>query len=768
MKKRIAMCFGLLAMLTICGTRVHGAEVANAESWKREVEYTEADITIIPDKYNTGCKGELTTFVMDTENTMWAGDIQIVQSGGGAKFVLDFCYRNKDKSGTVYIENYDFSSHPFVAYNENKAETPVKVVFNNCKFSNFSVGRAEGNLSYELNDCTLISCNGSNMVINRCKFGGSYVDGIVPFADVEVNDCFFADMTSVATEKGVHIDGTQIYGHADTLVQDVYYNNCRFELPAVRLADSSAYVNACIMLSLEFNSAQNMAFRNCIVNGGGYTIYAGCKYEGLTMENISFENIRFGDAAMYGIVYPNPNINVEMKDMAPTDLLYVGTVWKDESGTHFSVSNDTNRERQLVIYTDKGIFTHTIPACPAITKNNCTEYEYKDMPFDLDIVVPTDCAYAVCYDNTLAGCGTQIRFQNWTEEDVFLSEELVNTVYATKADDILLSGSCGKNITFTLTNTGVLTLSGTGDTYNYHSAKFPEWSEYIDYIKEIRVEEGIEGLGSMLFRTCKSVRKVTLPNSLTTIGQYAFGGCVSLEDFTIPANVTTLGKNVLSGTVLQEIHYAGDSWEKVELGTGNENLVERLVYDNGKPFPFVDVPINEADWKYISANYVFQKDLMSGVDEVTFAPDMSMNRAMFIQILYNMEKTPQVTYEEVFSDVKEDAWYSDAVIWAVQNNVTSGIGGGRFGSEMEITREQMAVLFYQYAQLKGYDVSQTADLETFTDEEKLSDWAVEAMQWAVGAGIISGKPGKDGDLSLAPDETATRVECAAMMCNFLQ
>ncbi len=147
-------------------------------------------------------------------------------------------------------------------------------------------------------------------------------------------------------------------------------------------------------------------------------------------------------------------------------------------------------------------------------------------------------------------------------------------------DEILVEGTCGKDITFTLTRDGVLTLSGTGDTYNYHSQKFPEWLDYIDYILEIRVEEGITGLGSMIFRNCTSVKKVTLPDSLTNIGQYGFGGCVSIAEMTLPANIATLGNSVFSGTVLQEIHYAGDNWDTIELGTGNDDFVNRVVKDN--------------------------------------------------------------------------------------------------------------------------------------------------------------------------------------------
>ncbi|MBP3543891.1 MAG: leucine-rich repeat protein [Lachnospiraceae bacterium] len=222
-----------------------------------------------------------------------------------------------------------------------------------------------------------------------------------------------------------------------------------------------------------------MWFRNCIVNGGGYSIYAAGKSKDFSFDNVGFDGISFGAAEMYGIAYPSAEWDVKMSNLQLTDSLYIGSVWKDEEGTHFSVTNDT----------------------------------------------------------TLEGFGTQIRFVNWSNEKVYLSKETVDRVYAVNEEEVLLSGKCGNNITLTLTHEGVLALAGMGAIYNYHSAKSPEWSEYMDYIKEIRVEEGIEGLGSMIFRKCGSVQRVSLPDTLTTIGQYAFGGCVGLQEVTLPPNI---------------------------------------------------------------------------------------------------------------------------------------------------------------------------------------------------------------------------------------
>jgi len=542
------------------------------------IEKTESDTRVIPDKYNTGHKGELTKVEIGTE----VNGIVFVGGSNNTRHVLDFCYRNKEVEGTVYFENYDFSDYGLWSYNEDKVvDRKIKVVFNNCKFAGVSVGRAVGGLSFEFNNCTFKSFSGSNSVFNRCKFGQSYSDGIVPYQNIEVNDCFFWDMGGWFCEKEVHTDGTQIYGIKDLDVTNVNYNNCRFEVIPLPKEGSKAYVNACIMLQLEFSNAKDVHFSDCIVNGGGYSIYVSMKRGNFTFEDVDFDGIRFGCANKYGIFYKSPIQQVKINDVSATDSLYIGSVWRGDGETHLSVTNDTSAERKLQMITKKGIYTCVIPACP-LGGTLTTENTYQEMPFDLDVVLPEECEYVVCYDTTIDGAAKQIRYINWSDHPVYLAKSVMDDLCGGEAD-ILLEGSCGKTITFTLTKSGVLTLTGTGATYNYHSQKNPPWWEYIDFIKEIRIEEGIEGLGSMLFRKCSSVEAVSLPDSLKSIGQYAFGGCVSLNEFTIPANVEVLGRNMLSGTPLQDVYYEGDDWNQIEVSNDNDTLHQRVVYyEDGK------------------------------------------------------------------------------------------------------------------------------------------------------------------------------------------
>lgn len=177
---------------------------------------------------------------------------------------------------------------------------------------------------------------------------------------------------------------------------------------------------------------------------------------------------------------------------------------------------------------------------------------------------------------------------------------------------------------------------------------------------------------------------------------------------------------------------------------------------------FTDV--KETDWFFKGVEYVVDKGIMSGVSENEFAPSGKLTRAMLVQMLYNMESRPACDAENAFIDVPVGQWYTDAVIWANDAKIVSGMGEGLFAPNMEITREQMVAMLYNYAKYKGYDVTASADLSTFADNASLSAWAQPAMQWAVAEGYISGM----GDNQLAPQGTATRAEIASVIMRFME
>lgn len=182
-----------------------------------------------------------------------------------------------------------------------------------------------------------------------------------------------------------------------------------------------------------------------------------------------------------------------------------------------------------------------------------------------------------------------------------------------------------------------------------------------------------------------------------------------------------------------------------------------------KELPYVDVDKN--DWYYDAVDYNYFQNLMAGLDEKHFGPDQYLARAQFAVILYRMDGKPETSYGPVFLDIADNLWYTDAIIWANSTGVVTGYSDtGLFGPSDSITREQMAVMMYRYAQYKKYDTSEKADFSRFSDGSSVSVFAEEAMQWAVGSGIIKGK----GDGTLEPQGCAARAEGATIIQRFME
>ena len=208
-------------------------------------------------------------------------------------------------------------------------------------------------------------------------------------------------------------------------------------------------------------------------------------------------------------------------------------------------------------------------------------------------------------------------------------------------------------------------------------------------------------------------------------------------------------------------------------GTAEFNLDHASDYaividtDSHEPveLPFTDVP--EGAWYEDAAAYVYKHGLMAGTSATTFAPDVTTSRAMIATILWRMAGSPVVNYAMNYTDVAQGQWYSEAVRWATSEGVVTGYGNGLFGTNDPITREQLATMLWRYAQTEGYDVSigEDTNILSYTDVANLSEYAIPAMQWAVGAGIINGTG--DGS-TLTPQGQATRAQAAVMLQRFCE
>lgn len=182
-------------------------------------------------------------------------------------------------------------------------------------------------------------------------------------------------------------------------------------------------------------------------------------------------------------------------------------------------------------------------------------------------------------------------------------------------------------------------------------------------------------------------------------------------------------------------------------------------------FPFTDVVAGT--WYYGAAAYAYNNGLFAGMTPTTFAPNATMTRAMLVSVLWRLAGEPAPKAPNTFVDVPDGAWYTDAVTWAAENGVVSGIGGSRFDPSGFVTREQTAEILYNYAHSKGYDVSAHADLTAFPDAGSVSGWAEEALSWANAAGLINGTV-RDGQTILDPQGSASRAQVAMILMNYVE
>lgn len=177
--------------------------------------------------------------------------------------------------------------------------------------------------------------------------------------------------------------------------------------------------------------------------------------------------------------------------------------------------------------------------------------------------------------------------------------------------------------------------------------------------------------------------------------------------------------------------------------------------------PFADVALS--DWYRKAVEYVYEKGIMNGTSDTTFSPNTTTTRGMIVTILYRLEGEPDAAASN-FTDVASNMYYADAINWAAANGIVNGITTTTFGPDNAITREQMAAILYRYAQYKGYDVTASNDLGSYTDASQISAYATTAMQWANAEGLITGNT----TTTINPIGNATRAEVATILMRFCE
>ena len=235
------------------------------------------------------------------------------------------------------------------------------------------------------------------------------------------------------------------------------------------------------------------------------------------------------------------------------------------------------------------------------------------------------------------------------------------------------------------------------------------------------------------------------------------------EDYAvIPPTVTDLGDDCF-GNVASEhkllLYYPGSPAEEL---VRYQRFPYANIYDL-LAVPFDDV--SDGSWYYSAVSFAYYNGLMNGVATGKFDPEGTMTRAMLVTVLYRLDGGEAVGTSP-FTDVPENEWYTEGVIWANENGIVNGIGGGKFDPDGRVTREQIATILYRFAKYHEIDVGATASLSRFADSGRVSAYANAPMQWAVQSGIIGGRQ-EGSKLYLAPQSSGTRAEVAAILMRFL-
>lgn len=355
--------------------------------------------------------------------------------------------------------------------------------------------------------------------------------------------------------------------------------------------------------------------------------------------------------------------------------------------------------------------------------------------------------------------------------------------------DLIGFHEVGKNVGYTVNTQGVARLSGTGPMYVREEPSgegvvfgYSPFRDYKDWITSGVVDSGVTGLSdvgtfsdlpylkkvelkttkltrleSRTFANCPSLGEIDLPQGLRELGPECFRGCRALKRVSVPASASKIQRDAFRDCPITDVYYSGtqSQWEALVRSMdpqGNEALLNANVHCAW----FADVPASS--WYAGAVAYVSGAGIMSGTGG-GFTPNGKITRGQLVTILYGLEGRP-ATGGNPFPDASS-GYYAKAVAWAAANKLAGGYPDGSFRPQNPVSRQDLTLILYKYARLKGYDTGKTAGLWSYPDGGQVSSYARGSMEWAVGEGILSGSNGQ-----LLPRGTATRAQMAVMMEKF--
>ena len=316
----------------------------------------------------------------------------------------------------------------------------------------------------------------------------------------------------------------------------------------------------------------------------------------------------------------------------------------------------------------------------------------------------------------------------------------LNATISGSSKTIYVENGTGENITVTINGTTKTIEKNASEDFTYtHSSS----SGTTRYSVEVRGTTG----GTVTASPTRAAKGATVTLTVRADEGYQLDGLTVTDSKGGTVKLTDKGSGTYTFTMPASKVTVQASFTQNQSGT----------------LPFTDV--KTGDWFYEAVQYVYDKGMMTGVSADRFAPASTTTRGMIVTILYRLENEPAVSGGSAFTDVENGAWYADAVAWAAANDIVNGTSATTFAPNSPITREQMATMLYRFAQYKGMDaVTLQENLTGYPDGGQVSDYAIPAMNWAVGQGLIAGM--ENG--TLVPQGSATRAQVATILMRFCE
>jgi ribosomal protein S11 len=380
-------------------------------------------------------------------------------------------------------------------------------------------------------------------------------------------------------------------------------------------------------------------------------------------------------------------------------------------------------------------------------------------------VIPTGGSVSVSSDHALAGdlitltatpASSSYRFTGWSvnDGDVIVSDESASTTtFVMPESDVTVEAE------FTFSGGGGD--SGGGGGGGIVIIDIPEYTLLADGTVLVTLNDEMTSISDKLNETLIDLNKtkaiIISGNGVRILIPAGTLKPGSDANNLIPDLTSALGK---PGEVVVYTDASGRlrivKWSLIGVNEASfivEGIGKYSIVDNSKTFKDID-----GHWGQGAISFVTARELFMGTSEIEFSADAPMTRAMLVTVLHRLDGLV-VTAGESFNDVEDGLWYSEAVAWAASNGIVGGYGDGTFGTDDNITREQLATILYRYAETKGIAGNLSGNLSEFSDSNIVSSYALEAMEWAIGAGIISGRNGK----LLDPKANASRAEVAVIL-----